>query len=83
MNLNDKEIVKAADVLTQATKRWLTFDSVRGEFLVLRMPDAATNVQAKDGETMKFWRFDTKAAAVRFRNRQIVSEILGTTEVAA
>lgn len=76
------DITEAADALTEANKRWKLFDN-RGEVLVLRTPDAGSNLQSKDGETMRFWRFDTKAAAERFRNRKVLNELAMLTEGAS
>lgn len=77
------EIVKAADKLAEGLKKWMIVDR-RGEFLVFRLPDTSPDMQVTDaGETMQFWRFDTRHAAERFRNRKIVAEMGPLAEAAA
>ena len=80
--LTHTQIVKAAEELSDAIKNWKVIDH-RGEFLVFRMPDTGTNIPSDyAGETMPFWRFDTRHAAERFRNRKIVVELAALADAA-
>lgn len=81
--LTKAQIIAAADELQDSIKNWRLIDS-RGEFLVFRMPAAGNNLPSSDeGEKMAFWRFDTRHAAERFRNRKIVTELASLAEAAA
>ena len=80
--LSHAQIVQAAEELSDAIKNWKIIDH-RGEFLVFRMPETGTNIPSGDaGETMPFWRFDTRHAAERFRNRRIVVELAALADAA-
>lgn len=79
--LSKQQVIKVADELNEAFKSWRLIDN-RGEFLVFRMPGAATNLSSSDdGEMMPFWRFDVRPAAERFRNRKIVAELATLAEL--
>jgi hypothetical protein len=84
VKLTHAQIVQTADELTNAIKNWRLIDH-RGEFFVFCMPDGGvTNIpSAADGESMPFWRFDTRHAAERFRNRKIIVELATLALVAA
>lgn len=73
--MNKATLIQAADELSNAMKNWKLIEN-RGEFLIFKMPDAGTNVSSDtQGEQMPFWRFDSRPAAERFRNRKIVTDM--------
>lgn len=81
--LNRDQMIQAADELGDAIRKWKLVEG-RGEFLVFRVPDLATGQpSSNEGEQMRFWRFDVRHAAERFRNRKIVAELASLTEGAA
>lgn len=77
MKLHEGQLIHIADDLAAANKRWRVIDQSGGDNFVIRLPDAADGDRPSpaQGETMRFWRFKGRAAAERFRHRQLLNEL--------
>lgn len=78
--LSKQQIIAVADQLGDAIKNWKLIEQGGGKFVVFRVPNALeVNASSPaDGEPMRFWRFDVRHAAERFRNRKIAAELSPT-----